>query len=81
MKQSRIERMLKEVRVNNYGKIAVLTIIAAVAAAIIGLTSMTSPELTAGQAVTPTVVISDFTYFPGQYVNKATGPSEHIQGF
>ena len=81
MANTRIERMLDEVRVTSYWKIAVLTIAAAVAAVIIAVTSMTSGETTASQAAPPPVINVDSTYFPGQYVNKAAGPSEHIQAF
>ena len=81
MALSRIERMLDEVRITSYWKIAVLTIAAAGAAVIIGITSMTSGETTAGSAATPPVVNVESTYFPSEYINKAIGPSEHIQAF
>lgn len=81
MPKSRIERMLKDVRITSYGKLAVLTIAAAVAAIFIAVTSLTSGELTASETAAPLQADSDFVYFPGQYVNKATGPSEYIQPF
>ena len=81
MTQSRIERMADEVRITSYWKIAVLTIAAASAAVIIAMTTMSSTETTAGETATPPVISIDSTYFPGLYVNKATGPSEHIQAF
>ena len=81
MAQSRIERMTDEVRIKSYWKIALLTVAAAVAAVVISITSMTSGELSAGESVTPQVTTGDTPYFPGQYVNKPTGPSEHIQAF
>lgn len=77
----RIRRMLKDVRINSYAKLAVLTIAAAGTAIFVALTSMTSGNLTAGQTVAAPAVSEDFVYFPGQYVNKAIGPSEPVQGF
>ena len=44
-------------------------------------TSMTSGELTAGEKLHAPATSADFAYFPGQYINKATEPSEHIQAF
>jgi hypothetical protein len=88
MAQSRIERMLKEVRITSYGKLAVLTIAAAGAAVIVTITSLTSHELTAADraalqtADTASPLRTDSSsYFPAQYVNQATEASEHIQGF
>ena len=81
MTQSRIERMVDEVRITSYWKIAVLTIAAAAVAVIMAITSMSTAETTAGETTTPPVISVDSTYLPGQYVNKATGPSEHIQAF
>ena len=78
----RIDRMLKEVRISSNGKLALLTIAAAAAAILVALTSMTSKDLTAGEkAANAPAVSEDFVYFPSQYVNKATGPSDAIQGF
>jgi hypothetical protein len=42
---------------------------------------MTSGELTASEKIVAPATSADFVYFPSQYVNKATEPSEHIQGF
>ena len=81
MTQSRIQRMLDEVRITSYWKIAVLTIAAASAAVIIAMTTMSSTETTAGETATPPVISIDSTIFLAGYVNKATGPSEHIQAF
>jgi hypothetical protein len=81
MTQSRIERMVDEVRITSYWKIAVLTIAAATVAVIIAIASMSTAETTAGETATPPVITVDSNYLPGQYVNKATGPSEHIQAF
>ena len=81
MAQSRIERMLNEVRVTSYGKLAVLTIAAAAAAILLAVTSLTSAPLEADETTESPAASGDFTYFPGQYTNKATGSSEHIQAF
>lgn len=81
MAQSRIERMLNEVRITSYGKLAILTIVAAVAGLFLAVTSLTSGELSAGEAESPPYQSGNFTYFPSQYVNQATEPSEHIQAF
>ena len=51
------------------------------ATALVALTGMTSVELTASENVAAPAVSEDFVYFPSQYVNKATGPGEPIQGF
>ena len=56
-------------------------IAAASAAVIIAMTTMSSTETTTSETATPPVISIDATYFPGQYVNKATGPSQHIQPF
>jgi hypothetical protein len=90
MAQSRIERNLNEVQITNHGKLAVLTLVAATAAVIVTVTSMTSGELTAAErAVLPQTAAtapslqagSSFGYFPAQYANQATEASEHIQAF
>ena len=81
MARSRIERMTDEVRITSYWKIAVLTIVAAVVAVIVGVTSMTSGELTASEPEAAPDKGSDFVYFPSQYVNKATEPSGQEQTF
>ena len=86
MAQPRIERMLNEVRITSYGKLAVLTIAALVVVVIVALTSMTSAELTAGDTTqlpqtdtAPALKTGNgFSYFPEEYVNEATEPSEHI---
>ena len=51
------------------------------AAIFVALMSMTSGELTASEQIPTPATSDDFTYFPSQYVNQATGPSEHIQAF
>ena len=89
MAQSRIERMLNEVRVTSYGKLALLTIAAAAAAAIVTVTSMTSTELPAADRAGPPQTAETAppqtgegsSYFPAQYVNQATEASEHIQAY
>ena len=81
MSQARIERMLNEVRITSYRKIAVLTIVAAVAAVVFGIATLTSEQLTAGETESSSHPSSGFVYFPGQHVNQATEPSEHIQAF
>ena len=81
MSQARIERMLNEVRVTNYRKIAVLTIVAAVAAVVLGITTLTSEQLTAGETESPSETSSGFVYFPSQHTNQATEPSEHVNSF
>ena len=81
MAQSRIERMLNEVRITSYGKLAVVTIAAAFIAAFVAMTSMTSGELTAGEPAVAPAASEDFVYFPNQYVNKGTEPTEHIQAY
>jgi hypothetical protein len=90
MAQSRIERMLNEVRITKYGNLAVLTIAAAAVTAIVTVTSMTSSELTAadrggpartGDAVPSLQTGNGFSYFPAQYANQATEAGEHIQAF
>ena len=43
--------------------------------------ALTSGELTASENTAASGVSEDFVYFPSQYVNKATEPSEPIQGF
>ena len=40
-----------------------------------------SQESTAPQTVANPNAATEFVYFPGQYVNHATEPSEHIQAF
>jgi hypothetical protein len=81
MSQERIERMVNEVRITNFWKIAVLTLVAAIAAVVVGVTSLTSEELTAGETGSSSQTGSGSVYFPGQHVNQATEPSEHIQAF
>ena len=83
MTQSRIERKLNEVRIKSHGKLAVLTIAVAAAAAIVAVTSMTSGELTAADrnTVLPLETGIGFSYFPAQYVNQATEASELVQAF
>ena len=81
MSQARIERMLNEVRITSYRKIAVLTIVAAVAAVVLGITTLTSEQLTAGETESSPQTGSDFVYFPSQYINQATEPSEHPHAF
>ena len=86
MEQPRIERMLNDVRITNYGKLAVLTIAAVLVVVIVALTSVTSSELTAGDrtqlpqtdSAPGSQTGNSSSYFPGQYVNQATEPSEHI---
>jgi hypothetical protein len=75
--------MLNEVGITNHGKLAVLTIAAASAAAIVAVTSMTSSELTAAGRDTALALetSNSFSYFPGQYVNQATEASAHVQAF
>ena len=51
------------------------------ATALVALTGTTSGELTVSENVAAPAVREDFVYFPSQYVNKATGPGEPIQGF
>jgi len=90
MARSRIERMLNEVRITNHGKIAVLTIAAAVVAVVVGVTSLTSSELTAadttraqqtGDTAAPLQTNTGSSYFPRQHDNQAAEASEHIQAF
>ena len=81
MSQARIERMLNEVRITSYRKIAVLTIVAAVAAVVLGITTLTSEQLTASETESSSQTGSDFVYFPSQYINQATEPSEHTHAF
>jgi hypothetical protein len=81
MSQARIERMLDEVRITNYWKIAVLTLVAAVAAVVLGITTLTSEQLTAGETESSSQTGSEFVYFPSQYINQATEPSEHVHAF
>ena len=81
MSQARIERMLNEVRITSYRKIAVLTIVAAVAAVVLGITTLTSEQLTAGGTEASAQTESGFVYFPGQYINQATESSDQIQSF
>jgi hypothetical protein len=81
MSQARIERMLNEVRITSYWKIAVLTMVAAAAAVIVGITTVTSEALTAGETEPVSQADSGFVYFPGQHVNQATEAGEHIQAF
>ena len=81
MSQSRIDRMTHEVRIANYGRLAILTIAAAVVVVILSLTSMTSGEITAGETPAAPAQSESFVYFPSQYTNQATEASEHQQGF
>ncbi len=82
MTQSRIERMTNEVRITSYGKLAVLTIAAIAAVVILSIASITSGETTAGETDTaPAGEKESFTYFPGQYTNQGTAPSDHVQAF
>jgi len=81
MSQARIERMLNEVRITNYWKVAMLTIVAAVAAVVLGITTLTSETLTASETEASTPGNGGFLYFPGEHVNQATEASEHIQAF
>jgi len=90
MAQSRIERMLNDVRIADHGKLVVLTIAAIAAAVIVAVTSITSSELTAadkaapsqtGDTAPPQQMDSSSTYLPGQHMNRATEPGEHIQAF
>ena len=80
MMAARIHRMLNDVRITSYGKLVLLTLGAAAAAVVLSLSSMTGDELSAGETQAP-VVGGDFTYFPGQFVNKGTELPEHIQAF
>jgi hypothetical protein len=50
------------------------------ATAFVALTG-TTKDLAASENVPGSVVSEEFVYFPSQYVNKATEPSEPIQGF
>jgi len=77
----RIRRMLKDVRITSHAKLAVLTIAAAAAAIFVAVVSTTSGDLTAGEKLAAPATSEEFVYFPSQYVNKATGPSDPIQGF
>jgi len=58
-----------------------LTVAAAAVVILLGVTGMTSPELTASEAETRPQAGSDFVYFPSLYVNQATEASEHVQAF
>ena len=81
MSQARIDRMLDEVRIRNYWKIAVLTLVAAVAAVVLGITTLTSEQLTAGETGASSQATDGSVYLPGQHANQATEPSEHIQAY
>ena len=81
MSQARIYRMLDDVRITDYGKLMVLTLAAALAATVLVFTSMTSTELTAGEADAPGRASEGFVYFPGLHVNQATESTEHVQAF
>ena len=81
MSQARIDRMLDDVRVRDYGKLAVLTIAAALGAVIVTFTGVTSSELAAGEGGIPARAAEAFPSFPAQYINQATEPAEHIQAF
>jgi hypothetical protein len=85
MTTSRIGRMRRDLLVNHPGKLMVVTVMAIAAGTLLAVTSMTSPELTASQKDLPAQAASspatDFVYFPSQYSNQATEPSEHTQAF
>jgi hypothetical protein len=62
--------------------VIVLALLSLVAAAGMRSDSAGTQGGTALQAaVTPGIPGTEFVYFPGQYVNQATEPSEHIQAF
>ena len=83
MTQARIDRMQAEVQIIDHGKLLALTVAAAAVVILLGVTGMTSPELTASEAEAETrpQAGSDFVYFPSLYVNQATEASEHVQAF
>jgi hypothetical protein len=81
MTQARIDRMQAEVQIIDHGKLLALTVAAAAVVILLGVTGMTSPELTASEAETRPQAGSDFVYFPSLYVNQATEASEHVQAF
>ena len=64
------------------GLVAALALVSLAAACGMKADSAVSQGGTALQAAaTPSTPDSGFVYFPGQYVNHATEPSEHIQAF
>ena len=85
MTPSRIDRMQEDVQVNQPGKLMAISLIAGLAIMFLGITTMTSQELTAGEAPAPAQAGatpgSDFVYFPGQYTSQAAEPSEHTEAF
>jgi hypothetical protein len=73
---------VNEVGITKHARLAVLTGVAGAAAVILAVTGITSGELTAAdRETTPTETSESFSYFPAQYVNRATEASEHIQAF
>ena len=63
-------------------KIAVLTVAVIVAATIGAVIAMPHTETKTAQPATPPAIEVDSTvYFPSQYVNKATGPSDQNPTF
>ena len=81
MMTSRIERMLNDIRITGYGKLALLTAAAAAAAVVVALASMTIGDFTASPPQTPVSTNGDFSYFPGQFVNKGTDVPDHVQAY
>ena len=85
MTPTRIDRMQRDVEVNQPGKLMAISFIAGLAVMFLAMTSMTSPDLSAGQnagaaqaAASPG---TETVYFPSQYTNQATGSAEHTESF
>ena len=63
------------------GYLSLFAGVAAVAAVVLGITTLTSEQLTAGETESSSQTGSEFVYFPSQYINQATEPSEHVHAF
>ena len=83
MTQARIDRMLDDVRITiaSHGKIVVLSAAAALAAVVVAVTSIMSPELTAGETESELPPAAHFGVVPSQHVNQAAEANEQSQTF
>jgi hypothetical protein len=63
------------------GLVAALALVSLAAACGMADSAVSQDGTALQTAATPSTPDSGFVYFPGQYVNHATEPSEHIQAF